>query len=303
MLNVILPFLKNKYVQFVVLILLAFGLGALTFRACAGPRVTVVERPGAVQERVVYVDKPVLTEKIVTKYVTDRAEVQKVLMENAYLENQVTHLNETITVLKAGGAGQIVYVDKPVPGETRTVREATFKDWRLDFKAVDTQATYTLNKKFETISTVGKDKQGKPFVTTKVLEVGPGDTKTLLTNTNAVTVIANTKDGKTHWFFTGSVQGGFAFATNAEGAQAPGGVVGLKWLTKGYTKSAEDGVFALATPVVYLTKETQEVGVLPVSFNVGRIPKQPFRDLWVSPLLTFGSKGLSHYGAAIVATF
>lgn len=301
--QLVLSFLKNPWVPKVLIVLLAIALGAVLYAKCSGPRVTIVERPGATVDRTVYVDKPVLTEKIVTKYVTDKREVEKVMMANAYLENQVTTLNETIAKLSTGGGGNVVYVEKP--GPTKTIREMTFKDWRLDFKAVDDKAVYTLAQKFEVITVVGKDKQGKPFTTTKVLEIGPNLERTPLENVQAVTVQANTKDGGAHWFFHGSLQGGFAGVTTTDDkpSQAYGGVVGLKWLTRGYTKSAEDGVYSLLTPVAFLAKDIQEFGIQPIGFNVGRIPKQPFRDLWISPLVTFNTKGFSRFGASISATF
>lgn len=304
--SILVSIAKSPTARQVFMLVLAACLGAFVYAKISGPRVTIVERPGAVQEKIVYVDKPVLTEKIVTKYVTDRVEVQKVMMENAYLENQVATLNETITRLKSTGSGQIVYVDRPVPGETRTVREGNFKDWRLNFTFAEDKANYTLDQQFETITVLGKDKQGKPFATTKVLEVGPGETRTPLTNVKATTVQANVKDAGKRWLFSASLQAGFAGTVQPSATtskNAAGGVVGVKWLTRGYTKAAEDGVFSLLTPVVFLTKDVQEVGVLPISFNLGRVPKQPFRDLWVAPLVTFTGSGTGRVGFSILATF
>jgi len=300
-------FKTNSFARHALSIVLSVLLGAFLFWFFAGPRVTIVERIGPVQEKIVYVDKPVLVTKDVIKYLPppSRAEVEKVMMENAFLQNQVASLNDTIATLKSTGSGQIVYVDKPVPGTTQTVREATFKDWRLDFKAEDTKADYTLTQKFEIINVAGKDKQGKPFVTSKLLEIGPGELRTPATNVSATTVISSAESNGKSWFFSAAIQGGFAFTRDTDGKSQPGGVVGVKWLTRGYTKSAEDGIYALVTPVVYLGSNVQEIGLLPISFNVGRIPKQPFRDLWVSPLLTWSTKGtgLSHAGISLVATF
>lgn len=298
-------FKTNSFARHALSIVLSVLLGAFLFWFFAGPRVTIVERPGPVQEKIVYVDKPVLVTKDVIKYLPppSRAEVEKVMMENAFLENKIASLNDTIAKLQTSGSGQIVYVDKPVPGTTQTVREATFKDWRLDFKAVDTKVDYTLTQKFEIINVAGKDKQGKAFVTSKLLEIGPGELRTPATNVSATTVVSSAESNGKSWFFRASIQGGFAFTRDKDNKSQPGGVVGVKWLTRGYTKAAEDGIYSLVTPVVYLGSNVQEIGVLPISFNIGRVPKQPFRDLWIAPLVAFGSQGASRYGVAMVATF
>jgi hypothetical protein len=45
--------------------------------------------------------------------------------------------------------------------------------------------------------------------------------------------------------------------------------------------------------------------VLPVSFNLGQIPKQPLKDIWVSPYVGIDWTGrtVSHVGVSLTATF
>lgn len=297
---------KSSLARHALSILLAVGLTAGLFWWFLPPRTTIVERPGPTVEKIVYVDRPVLKTEYVTKYLDppSKLEVQKVMAENAFLENEVTRLNDTIAKLKSTGTGTIQYVEVPVPGQTVTRREATFKDWRLDFKAVDKVVNYTLDQKFEAVTSVGRDKQGKEFVNTKLLEIGPGETRTALENVKATTVIASATSNGKHWIFNGAIQGGFAFSYDiAAKKSVPGGIIGVKWLTRGYTKAAEDGIFSVLTPAVYISSKV-EPALLPVSVNFGRVPKQPFRDLWLSPLIGFTmSGGVSRYGVVFTGTF
>jgi len=251
-----------------------------------GPKVEIVVKDNV---KTVYVDRPVITTKEVIKYVTDRAEVEKVLMENAYLQNQVVTLNETIAQLKTSGSGKVIYRD--VPGPTKVVHETEFKDWRLHFLAQDESATYTLTQSFEAIATAGRDKEGKPFSSVKLFEIGPAGERFPMTNTQT-TVVAATPGGK-GWFPGVNIQAGAGITTD-QGAV----VVGVRWLTRGYSKAAEDGVYSILTPVAFIGSKDKEVGILPISLNLGRLPHQPFKDLWLSPYVS--SKRV---GVAILATF
>ena len=56
--------------------------------------------------------------------------------------------------------------------------------------------------------------------------------------------------------------------------------------------------FAFATPAVVVGKTVRDIGVLPVSVNLGNLPRQPFTNLWVSP---FVSK--TRVGVTLTATF
>jgi hypothetical protein len=54
-----------------------------------------------------------------------------------------------------------------------------------------------------------------------------------------------------------------------------------------------------------VSADVKEPGLLPFSFNLGRIPHQPLTNLWVSPYLgvdVFG-RSLSRVGVVFSATF
>ena len=248
-----------------------------------------------------YVDVPV--DKIIyrdaVKYVQDKTEVTKLLKEMQAQKDQIATLTETIANFKPTVITKTETQFVNVPG----ANEAHFKDWRLTFDATQTHGTaYTLDQKFEVLSAVGKDTSGKPVFSTKLFEIGPGDTRTPLTDahTTVVSAIPNPKK----WRLTGSVQAGFGYSYDTSAKKGvSGGVVGLQWLKRGTSKAAEDSTISLLTPVAFISPGVIEPGLLPVSVNLGRIPKQPFRDLWVSPMLAFGkAPNLSPTRAGFVLT-
>ena len=273
--------------------------------------------PAAVVRTVVdtkYVDVPVdkIVYRDVVKYVQDKAEVTKLLKQTAAQKDQIATLTETIANFKPTViAGPTTFVN--VPGAP----EAHFKDWRLTFDAVGPKTTYSLDQKFEALAAIGKDSSGKPTVTTKLFEIGPGETRTPLTgaSTTVVTAIPNPRK----WRLTGSIQAGFGYtmsttsvtttANNVQTTKFPtvaGGIIGLQWLKRGTSKAAEDSTISLLTPVAFISSGVIEPGLLPVSANLGRIPHQPFKDLWVSPLVAFGNAPKitpTRFGVVLTATF
>lgn len=284
------------------LLVLALGVGlgvwgTLRWQTPPAPVVRVVEN-------IKYVDVPVekIVYKDVVKYVVDQAEVKKLLAEQAAAKNEIKTLTETIARLKTVTTTtetKTVFVE--VPGAP----EAHFKDWRLTFDATPAQTTYQLDQKFEALAAIGKDKTGKPVVSTKLFEIGPGEKRTELTEarTTVVTAVPNPK----RWFFNPSIQAGFGFTYDVDaGTGVAGGVAGVQWLRRGTSKAAEDGSWSLLTPVVFISATTAEVGLLPVSLNLGKIPKQPFKDLWISPVLVFGKApnvSPTRFGVMFTATF
>jgi hypothetical protein len=273
-----------------VVLATVFMLGFLAGRWQRTPTVTVVTKDNV---KTVYVDRPVIETRDVVKYVQDTAEVAKLLAEQAFLENKVSVLTETLAALKGSGAGTITYVDRPVPGETRTVREAHFADWRLTFDAVDANATYRLSQKFEALTTVGKDRTGQPTAAVRLFEVGPGETRTPLTDAKT-TVVAALPD-RPRWHTTVALQGGVGLG--------PAGIVGVRWLQHGTPdKSAEGARWALLSPVVRLDGQTVLGGLAPVSFNLGTLPRVIFRDLWVLPMVYLDG-GSFKVGGALAASF
>jgi hypothetical protein len=306
MFKVIFALLKsNPIVRYIFVFIIALLLGAAAHWYFADPITTIVREPGQKYVETVYVDKPVLVTQDVLKYVTDKKEVEKLLKELAFLENKVMNLTESIKTLESQGAGKIVYQDVPGPAG-KTVREANFKDWRLTFTAKDDAANYTLSQKFEILATAGRDVNGRPTATTRLFEIGPNDERNIATAVSQVVVVGNATDGKQHWKFGLNLVAGVGYTRDTTlKTQSPAGLVGMRWMTRGATKAAEDGVWAAASPVVIIDqKGTTEFGILPVSYNAGQV--MPFfKDMWVSPVIGFKTTpfGVSRFGLGISATF
>lgn len=279
--NINQPYVKSL-ASYVIVLVLGIGLGIYghsRWESTPEPVVRVVEN-------VKYVDVPV--EKIVTKdvvrYVRDTTEVKKLLDQQTAAKNEIALLSETIASLKtttvAVGESKTFFVETP------GAPEAHFKDWRLTFDAVPGQTTYTLDQKFESLTAVGKDINGKPVVSTRLFEIGPGEIRTPLTD--ASTVVVSAVPNPKRWLFNPSIQAGFSYATDSAGKGISGGIVGIQWARRGYSRAAEDGIWSVLTPAAFITTGGVEPALLPVSINLGRIPYQPFKDIWVSPVVVFG---------------
>jgi len=260
---------------------------------------------------VVTVKTDELTPKVIEKivYVEDKKEIARLLAENKKLKAKVTELTESYASLKSQGVGKVDWVlTNTVPEGLRpavpTERVTRFKDWRLDFVSDGQNAKYTLTQKFEILTSSGHGKDGKPFSRVKLFEVGPGNTRTPATDVKTTVVVVD--ETQSRWFFSPSIQIGIGISADVykSDTRTPGAIVGVQWLKRGRTKSAEDSTWSVLTPVVVLTDKQREIGILPFSFNTGRIPYNPFRDLWVSPYLgTNGDKTFNRIGFVITATF
>jgi hypothetical protein len=275
-------------------------VGILAYRHITTPRVTIIEQPGPV--RTVLVDRPTLETRDVVRYVTDRAEVARLMTDLAAAHQQITFATETIAVLNGKGAGTVTYVNRAVPGPERVALEAHFRDWRLTFDSYGKQGAYTLSQRFEALTAVGRTRAGQPTATTRLFEVGPGETRTPLTITQQ-TVVAATPDAP-RWHLRAAVTAGAGYAGTLAGWR-PGGVVGLRWLSYGTSKAAEDERWSIATPALWLDGAGAQVGMLPISVNLGQIQHQPFRDLWVGPFIGVRPVplGVGKVGIVLHATF
>ena len=258
------------------------------------PRVEVVTRD---HTTTVTVDRPVIQTREVVRYVADPEGAKALMAELEAAHADAILLHETIAKLEAQGSGSVVYVDRPVPGTTQTVREAHFVDWRLRFDAIGDQASYALTQTFEAQAIFGRNSTGQPTGSVRLYEIGPGETRTPL-DVARTTIVAATPSAS-RWRVGFALQAGAA-ATLAgwhESVQA-GAVAGVAWLRRGSSGAAEDNTVAIGTPVIYLGGSSVEPGLLPVSINLGRLPRQPLRDVWLSPLVTPHRAGL-----ALTATF
>lgn len=287
----------GHYVVDALAILLVVGLGIGAYKVFwAPPNTTIVQTTPDV--KTIYVDRPVLTQKTITKLVTDpkdRAEIAKLLAENQRLKSDVTQLVTTIAELKSSGGGTVVVTPPTEPnGPTLT----TFKDWRLDFKTDGKTADYTLTQKFKVFSTTGRQKDGKRFSLVSVSEIGANG-EFLPLSTETVGIFAD--ETRPHWLVSPTVQAGLGVDVSGH----PGAVVGMQWLKYGRTAAAEDSTFSLLTPVGFLSQNIHEFGVLPVSFNVGSVKYVPLKDFWISPYIgaSIGGRNVSRIGFALTASF
>lgn len=252
-----------------------------------------------------------ITTKTVTEFVTDKVEVAKLLAENKKLKIQVTQLTESLAEYKSHGEGPVTEVraaDVPAtllpsfppvvdPGERKVM---DFKDYRLHFVSDGLFAKYDLTQRFEVLTTTGKTKDGIPTTTVKLFELGPQDVRMPVTSLKTVAIFAGERGP--HWYLRPHVQAGFAVTQTGTNQRMNGGIVGIQWLKHGKSHAPRDTTFSLLTPVVFVSDTVQELGLLPLSYNIGSIKKQPFTNLWVSPYVGF-SKTVSRVGISLTATF
>ena len=278
-------------------LLSVFGLGVLVGRWHPTPRVQIITRDNV---KTVLVDRPTLVPTDVVRYVADKAEVTKLLNEAAAAENKIAVLTETIAALKASGTGTVTYVDRLVPGETRTVRATHFQDWRLTFDATEASASYRLAQRFEALAAVGKSADGKPTAAVRLFEIGPGETRTLLTD--AKTTIVATVPRGSRWRLSAAIQAGVGLSSTVSGTKAATAILALPWLRRGTSKAAEDNTWAVLTPAVLLGPGIHEPALLPVSVNLARrLPL--FGDIWVSPGISLAAGKVGRVGVFLTATF
>lgn len=307
----------------VILIAILIGILALGIWWVRRDPAPVITKPTETTTNVVLPGETV-TPKEVIKYVTDDKEVKRLLEENRRLKIQVTQLSETIANHKATGSGTVTTVGTarppivvppaPIvdqntiinPGDfvIRAGTEINYKDFRLDFTTDGREGRYTLTQKFEVLQASGVDAAGKPVSTTKLFEIGPGETRTEVKDLKTVNVFADNKPRK-KWHVGATLQAGLGYGVNSQDTSKKGtlAVGGLQWLKRGTSPAAEDSTLSLLTPVILFGNEQAELGVLPISVNLGRIKYQPFKDLWVSPAVGWRTGTLGRLGVVVTASF
>jgi hypothetical protein len=285
----------EKYSHLIVEVVglaLAAVIGIAVYRHFQIPPATVVQtNDHTVTE---YVNVPVLNEKTITKYLPnpkDKAAIDALLAENSALKLRITSLTDTVATLQSQGSGTIVA--EPTPNGQNNYH---FSDYRLDFKTDLKTADYTLSQKFLIVTTTAKDDKGKPVTLVNVYEEGPnGERRPIQAQTTAL--FANEQANR--WYTKMNVQGGAALGPQN------GALVGLQWLKRGTSQAPNDTRWAVATPVVFASQDIKEPGLLPLSFNLGTVPHQPFTNIWFSPYMGFNinERGISRFGFALTATF
>lgn len=279
----------------------------------AGTRVqapsVVIEKP---VPQVTTIEVPKITEKIVTQYipVEDRKRVIALLNENKQLKLNIQQLSVSLAEAQSSGRGTAVVDAPPCPSlpDAPPVR-VSFADYRLSFQSVGDQASYTLTQKFSIVNSVSKTAKGTDVNLIRLYEIGPGATRTLIPTTETTTL---TVTPSSHWYRFASIHAGVVVAPISTSKQnttsyttQKGGAMAITWLKYGSTRATQDTRYAALSPsVIWLPNETS-IGVLPVSLNLGTLPRQPFTNLWVSPFL--GTQGttlsLKRFGIVFSSSF
>jgi hypothetical protein len=275
-------------------LVLAVFIGVMVYRHYQPKFVTTQIVPGAVTT--VTVDRPVLTDKLVYKVLADpkdRAVIAALMAENARLKLDVTALSQSTASLNQTGSGPVT----TVPATPTAPMSYNFKDWHLNFTTDNKTAKYDLTQKFEVLTTTSKNKEGVQVAQTAVYELGPNGERIPATDVKTIGIFTDATTP--HWIVHLNLQGGFAVTRDALGASASGGVVALQWLKHGRTNATEDITYAVASPALFFGPKVNDIGVLPFSVNLGRIPHQPLTNLWFSPFIAKDKR----LGAVFTATF
>lgn len=301
---------KNKIIGSVIIaLLITLGIYGLWYKNY--PTTTVTNPIENV--RVVTVDRPVLTTKVIDKLVTDpkqQALINAQVKQLNDLKYQVTNLTNTIATLhESGGVGTnngtisetSTSKPNPVVEETKAIGEISittersyeFKDFQLNVKYDATGSTfvYDLNQSFVVTTITGKSKDGTKLTTVSLNQSTP----TGLRQIPATTIEVNTNESAPRWSVGLRVNGGLGVYS----ANHYGGVIGLQWLTFGSSTAAEDTRFALFTPAVGFTKNNGTVGIIPININLGRIKHNPLKNTWIGPSVDIDKR----VGLAISASF
>ena len=243
------------------------------------PKITVTQLEPTV--KVVTVDKPILTNSVITKILSDpkdKAAISALLAENKADKLAVEQLTQALATLQQTGSGVVVAVPPDKPGEPISYH---YKDWHLDFLTDTKTANYTLSQNFEVLTSTGRDKNGQAGSLVKVFEIGANGERIPMKVTNTVAIIANPLSP--HWMVHANVQGGIAAGLDSTGTETTGATVGFQWFKHGSTTATQDISYAILTPVILLAPKVVDAGLAPVQFNLGTLPHQPFTNLWVSP--------------------
>jgi hypothetical protein len=293
----LITFVRSRALPFIVagVVAVAFFIGYIQRPAPAdqltistpAPHVTTIQVP-----------VPVVTEKVVTKYikVEDQATAKALLDENNKLKIKVDQLSVSLAQSQSTGQGTSTTTVTPATNTTPQEVRVAFKDWRLDFLSVNDNVTYTLIQKFTIVNTVGHDKHHVPTNLVRLYEIGPKNERVAIPITETTTVAAT--PNLPHFYTRLTVQGGVGYANGQRV------LVLAPWLKRGRSTATEDTRWAFATPLVSLSKAEQAIGVAPVSFNVGSLPRQPLTNLGISPFMgTSTGTGITQKGVVLSVTF
>lgn len=282
--------LKSRLVQFILVGALSVGVWNHFH-----PQINTTKILKDIQT--VTVEKPVLVSRDVNKIITDpnqKVLINKLLKQNDALNLQVIQLiNATATNESHGGtdSGGIVTIPPTTltPNETPQPYTFSYKDYQLTANYNEPNFTYDLKQDFIIQSSTGKAKDGSKLSILKLYQVTPSGNVDI--PVKATVIFADEQASR--WMVSPRIQGGLG--VNQDGKA---GIIAVQWLKRGRSKSAEDTSFSVLTPEVSIGSTTT-IGILPVSFNIGTLPHQPFTNLWISPSIDINKK----VGVVLSATF
>lgn len=301
--------LKTKPVHYLGVLLVGAGLTLYAqHRWFSHPVTTTVTVHDASATKEVKVEVPVLTTKVVTRIVQDPKQAQaakRLLAENAALKIQITSLISMVADLQTTGgttgpdAGTITVVPSG-PVVDASTDAYSFKDWQLSAKYSAKTFSYSLDQKFNIVTTTGKDSSGNPVSLSRLFQVNEKGALVLVPST-ATAIFSDTSVPR--WMLNPRLQGGFGIDQGG----VKGGFIGLQWLTHGKSPDPRDSRWSAATPGVFVAGgglptvggSGSRVVLLPVEFNLGTVPGSPFSNLWFSPFIDTGK----HVGFLLTASF
>lgn len=292
----------------VFLVGIGFGLGRLSLRDV--PLQVTVSHPVA-NQTVIEIPVPVLTEKIVTRYVpaADASMVKDIMRENASQNSRVRELGIAVARHETSGEGILT----PLNGNTfpsaasDPVVNVHFKDWRLEFTGIGTQGSYVLKQTFSIVNTIGTDDAGKTTRITKLYEHWPDDIRKEIAITEST--VLTTPINPVKWFTSPRINAGVAYTraiSSDRVSTTPTGVVSLTWLKRGRSRANEDIRWTILAPAATITDTDKSLGVIPFAYNLGSLPKQPFSNVWIGPYIgtsTPKAPTLNQLGITLTATF
>lgn len=253
------------------------------------------------------VSTPTIEVREVDRVVSDPAQearIKSLLAENAKYKIAVTSLTTTIGELQEKGGlgvnGGVITTELPVQptsvGKSEEVLVSTydFKDGQLSAKYTSDGAgfTYNLTQSFNVLTTTGKDKSGVTTSVVKLFQVGPNGSSV---EVPGATTQVNATPTPVRWLVGPRIQGGFSLGPTGE----RGGVISLQWLRRGRSLSAEDSSLALLQPALTITQSGAKLALVLGNVNLGRIPHQPFVNIWLGGTINLDKQ----VGLTVSATF
>lgn len=246
----------------------------------------VIARP-APTITTITVPEPIFSERVINTFtkVEDRTAIKKLEDENKKLKVEVSSLLIALAQYKSQGSGTIIVGDlSTLPPQG--LPEFSFTDWRLVFRGKGTTASYTLSQQFKVYNTIGKNRDGVPTNIIHLYEIGPQKEQLPIQTVETLTLVEpSPSEG---WYTKPTVQAGWASiapTTTTSITPTASGIVAIPWLKHGKTRTTEDTRWAFFTPTFAVSKTERTIGVMPVSFNLGTLPHQPFSNVWVSPFI------------------